>query len=87
MPLYQPYLESLKSEVADFKNVVTSESFGGGAITAALLLQQFITPEIKWAHFDINAYNATTTPGKPEGGEAVCLKGLFKYIEHFVRIK
>src|SRR3990172_6653521 len=42
MPLYQPYLESLKSEVADFKNVVTSESFGGGAITAALLLQQFI---------------------------------------------
>ena len=87
MPLYQPYLESLKSEVADFKNVVTSESFGGGAITAALLLQQFITPEIKWAHFDINAYNATTTPGKPVGGEAVCLKGLFKYIEHFVRIK
>ena len=81
MPLYQPYLEFLKSEIADFKNVVTSDGFGAGATIAALVLQQFVDPKIEWAHFDINAYNATTTAGKPEGGEAFCLKGVFKYIE------
>lgn len=82
MPLYQPYFEYFKSEMADFKNAsLSSDSPNGGAITAALILQQFVSPEIKWAHFDMNAYNAKSRPAKPEGGEAECLKGLFKYLK------
>lgn len=80
MPLHQPYLKLVKSEIADFKNVA-NDGVGGGAITAALILQQFVASEIKWIHFDINAYNASTTPGKPEGGEASCITSLFKYFE------
>lgn len=81
LPLYQPYLEFLKSEVADFKNIATNEHAGAGAILAALLLEQFVDPKILWAHFDIEAYNAVTRPARPEGGEAVCLRGLFNYLE------
>jgi leucyl aminopeptidase len=49
MPLYEPYLESLRSEVADIKN---SAGRDAGAIKAALFLSQFVgkTP---WAHLDI----------------------------------
>ncbi len=81
MPLYQPYLELLKSEIADLRNVISSSSAGGGALTAALVLQQFIAKDIAWVHFDMNAYNAASKPGRPEGGEACCLRGVFKYIE------
>lgn len=49
MPLCDEYKEKLKSDVADLKNVGGK---GGGAITAALFLQEFVdsTP---WAHLDI----------------------------------
>lgn len=82
MPLYQEYLDELKSNVADFKNIVTSEGFGGGAIIAALFLQQFVGNGIQWAHFDMNAYNVVSKPGRPEGGDACCLRGLFKYFNN-----
>lgn len=81
LPLYQPYLEFFKSHMADLKNASISDSPSGGAITAALILQQFITPEVKWAHFDINAYNLRTKPGMSEGGEADCLRGVFTYLK------
>lgn len=82
LPLYQPYFEFLKTGIADFKNVSTSDSPSGGAITAALFLQQFVAPEVKWAHFDFNAYNLRTKPGMPEGGEADCLRGVFGYLKN-----
>ncbi len=84
LPLYQPYLELLKSEIADLRNVVASDTTGGGAITAALILQQFIAKDIAWAHFDMNAYNNSTKPGRPKGGEACCLRGVFRYLEQEV---
>jgi leucyl aminopeptidase len=80
LPLHQPYLEFLKSEIADFKNSATVES--PGATIAALVLERFVTPEIKWAHFDMTAYNVKSKPGKPEGGEAMCLKGVFEYLKN-----
>lgn len=82
LPLYQPYLEFLKSEIADFKNSATDESPSAGAIVAALMLEQFVSPEIQWAHFDMAAYNAKSKAGKPEGGEAMCLRGVFEFIEN-----
>ncbi|MDR1012342.1 MAG: leucyl aminopeptidase family protein [Coxiellaceae bacterium] len=81
LPIYEPYLEFLKSKIADFKNIATSNYVNGGAIIATLILQQFVDPKIRWAHFDMNAYNEIFRPGRPEGGEAMCLRGLFRYFE------
>jgi leucyl aminopeptidase len=49
MPLYEEYKDLLKSDIADMKNVGGRL---GGAITAAMFLQEFVgkTP---WAHLDI----------------------------------
>lgn len=85
MPLFQPYFEFLKSEIADLKNIATSEHAGAGAILAALVLQQFVGPNISWVHLDMNAYNAITKPGRPEGGEASCLIGIYRYLEQNFR--
>ncbi|MCX7765671.1 MAG: M17 family metallopeptidase [Candidatus Sumerlaeia bacterium] len=51
MPLYEEYKKLLKSEVADIDNVTATPN--GGAITAALFLQEFVPAGTKWAHLDI----------------------------------
>ncbi len=50
LPVYPETKEYIKSPVADLKN--TSSIKGGGAITAAEFLHQFIG-EVPWAHLDI----------------------------------
>lgn len=75
MPLYQPYLRMLKSNIA---NHVNSASSGfAGCITAALFLQQFVDPEICWCHFDTYGWNDGDRPGRPAGGEAMGLRASF----------
>ena len=66
LPLWQPYAEQLKSEVADIKHTAGRE---GGAITAALFLRHFLHEGELWAHLDIAGvdWNARTTPLCPEG--------------------
>jgi len=49
MPLAAEYKEQVKSTIADLKNVGER---GGGSITAALFLQEFVK-ETPWAHMDI----------------------------------
>ncbi len=50
LPLHRPYTEQLKTEIADLKNIGGK---WGGAITAALFLQEFVPEDMKWAHLDI----------------------------------
>jgi leucyl aminopeptidase len=50
MPLAKEYNEQLKSIVADLKNVGSKY---GGAITAALFLQNFVSGKKPFAHIDI----------------------------------
>ena len=50
MPLRSSYKAGLKSPVADLKNTGPRP---GGAITAALFLQDFVSKELAWAHLDI----------------------------------
>ncbi len=50
LPLYDEYLDMLKSPIADIKN---SGERWGGALTAALFLREFVKPGIAWAHLDI----------------------------------
>lgn len=51
LPLWQGYVDKLKSPIADICH--TGESRQGGAITAALFLEHFIHKETLWAHLDI----------------------------------
>lgn len=79
LPLYSEYRDYLKSPIADINN--NSSVPFGGAITAALFLQEFVSPEIPWVHFDVMAWNRANKPGRPEGGEASGLRTIFSYIK------
>lgn len=78
LPLYKPYQKLLDSKIADLNNSPAT-SFAG-AITAALFLESFIKAETRWVHIDFNAYNVTTRPGRPEGGEAMAIFSLLNYL-------
>ncbi len=77
LPLFTSYRESLNSPIADINNNST-DSYGG-AITAALFLKEFVPDNIPWVHFDLMAWNLKARPGRPVGGEAMALRGLFSY--------
>ena len=79
MPLFAGYRRLLDSKVADINNV--SAGAFGGAITAALYLQEFVPDDVPWAHFDMMAWNNTSRPGRPEGGEAQAARAIFRTIE------
>jgi leucyl aminopeptidase len=79
MPLHTPYRDMLGSKVADISNV-SSGSYGG-AITAALFLQEFVKPDIPWIHVDVMAWNLRSLPGRPEGGEAMGIRSIFHLIQ------
>ncbi|MCL2124338.1 MAG: leucyl aminopeptidase, partial [Desulfovibrionaceae bacterium] len=50
MPLWEPYKDLLKSEVADLANIGPRE---GGAVNAAIFLKQFVEHGVRWAHIDM----------------------------------
>jgi leucyl aminopeptidase len=79
MPLWQPYDEDLKSNVADLAN--TSGNAMAGAIYAALFLQRFVPAVIPWAHLDTYAWRDAGKPGRPKGGEALGLRAVFAMLE------
>jgi leucyl aminopeptidase len=79
MPLFTPYKELMESKIADLQNA--SNSGYGGAITAALFLEEFIDAKTKWLHFDIMGSNVKTKPGRPQGGEAMGIRGVFNYLQ------
>jgi leucyl aminopeptidase len=78
MPLWRPYRRNLDSKIADINNV--SDGPQGGAITAALYLQEFVGAGIPWAHLDVLAWNNRSRPGRPEGAEAQTLRALYAHI-------
>jgi len=78
LPLWQPYNEMLKSEVADVNNAP-----GGGfagTITAALFLERFVSPSTPWAHFDTFAWRPSAKPGRPKGGDALGLRAAWELL-------
>jgi leucyl aminopeptidase len=50
LPLPKDYKKQVESPVADMKNIGTPY---GGALTAGLILQEFVADGIPWAHIDI----------------------------------
>ncbi len=79
MPLWQPYLSYLKSNIADIANAGASRM--GGSITAALYLDRFVPEAQAWAHVDVYAWNDNDRPGKPAGGEAQSLRAAFSLLK------
>jgi leucyl aminopeptidase len=65
LPLVKEYREMIKSSVADMKNIGGAH---GGAIVAALILQEFVA-DVPWAHLDIAG------PAFAESDQAICPKG------------
>ncbi len=78
MPLVDAYDSQLDSKIADLNNAPPGGY--GGAITAALFLRRFVTPEIPWFHIDVMAWNTKTKPGRPEGGEAQSPRAVFEML-------
>jgi leucyl aminopeptidase len=78
MPLYKPYRRLIDSKIADLNNV--SDGPQGGAITAALYLNEFVDPAVPWAHLDVMAWNNRSRPGRPEGAEAQTLRAVYAHI-------
>jgi leucyl aminopeptidase len=76
MPLWDPYDEFLKSDIADFANA--SNSPMAGCITAAMFLKRFVPDDIAWAHLDTYAWRDPAKPGRPKGGEALGLRAVFE---------
>jgi leucyl aminopeptidase len=79
MPLYPPYKKQIESPIADLSN--TGKTSYGGCITAALFLEYFVEPDIPWVHIDTFAWNQTDRPGRPQGGEALGLRAVFRYLQ------
>jgi leucyl aminopeptidase len=78
MPLWDPYDEMLKSDIADLAN--SSSSPMAGTITAAMFLKRFVPDEMAWAHLDTWAWRDPARPGRPKGGEALGLRAVFELL-------
>jgi leucyl aminopeptidase len=79
LPLWQPYASGLDNPVADTSNITT----GGfaGSITAGLFLEKFIGKCPSWAHFNVFAWNPSSRPGRPEGGEAQAYRAVYALLQ------
>ena len=78
MPLWANYRRLIESKIADLNNA--PEVPQGGAITAALFLQAFVSDTTPWAHIDLMAWNSSAKPGRPEGGEAQAMRAVYAAI-------
>jgi len=79
MPLWDEYLELLRSEHADLKN---TGGRWGGAVNAALFLREF-TQGVRWAHLDIAgpAWAERASPLGPAGGTGYGVRTVVSFLE------
>jgi leucyl aminopeptidase len=78
LPLVREYRDMIKSSVADMKNIGGAH---GGAIIAALILQEFVG-DVPWAHLDIAgpAFAEADQPLCPKGGTGFGVRTLLNFI-------
>jgi leucyl aminopeptidase len=79
LPLWRDYHGGIESDIADIVN--TGKGPAGGAINAALFLDDFVPATLDWLHIDLYAWNDGARPGRPSGGEAQTLRTLLAYLE------
>ncbi len=74
MPIYDEYVEQLRSEIADLLN---SGGRAAGACTAAAFLREF-TADLPWAHLDVagTAWADEAKPYQPKGPTGIAVRTL-----------
>jgi leucyl aminopeptidase len=80
LPLEPQYNKTLKSDLADLRNI--SKMKGGGAITAALFLKRFVG-KIPWAHLDIAGPAWAEKPISAYAGAGAVGFGVRTVVEYF----
>ena len=83
MPLVEEYKELIKSNVAQIQNI--GKTRWGGAITAALFLQEFVPQNTPWVHLDIAGpafeEKGNVIPYIPLGGTGFGVRTLVRFLE------
>lgn len=79
MPLTKSLRDGLKTSTADIKNCGDR---WGGAITAALFLEEFVNEGVHWSHLDIAgpATNNKAHPYLPHGGVGFSIRTLVNFL-------
>jgi len=80
MPLFEEYKESIKSDIADFKN---TGGRTGSLISSAYFLSEF-AGKTPWVHLDIagTAWSDKDKPYTPKGASGVGVRLLFDLINN-----
>ncbi len=79
LPLWRDYHAGIESGVADIVN--TGRNALGGAINAALFLEDFVPADLPWLHLDLFGWNDTARAGRPVGAEAQTLRTLLAHLQ------
>ena len=81
LPLYEEFEKSLKSDVADLKNI-SAPGVGGGTIVGGAFLKSFVG-DFPWAHLDIagTAWSGEDKPYVPKGGSGYGVRLLIEYLQ------
>ncbi len=79
LPLFDEYRKQLKSDIADIKN---TGGRGGGSITAALFLKEFVG-DVPWAHLDIagTAFISSADEYRPKNATGVGVRLIVEYLK------
>ncbi len=82
-PLWDDYDEHIQSDIADLKNIGSSDA---GAITAGKFLQHFTT--YPWLHLDIAAGAFMTSPFHywPKGGTGLGVRLLYNFLKNKINM-
>ena len=80
LPFDDNMKEKLSSPVADIKNVGNKY---GGAITAGMFLEEFVSEKVKWCHIDIAgpAFTKTGFTYNPKGATGVGVRTILYYLK------
>ena len=81
LPMFDLYGDSIKSKVADIKNV--GDARWGGAITAAKFLENFVDGQ-PWVHIDIAgpAFKDSPKPHRDAGATGALVRTLIRWLEN-----
>ncbi len=85
LPLGTEYRKKMDSGIADIQNISNSSGFGGGTITAAEFLKEFVDDDVRWAHLDIanvDSYSANSG-SELRGSTAFGIKLLNEFVRDF----
>ncbi len=80
LPLEKEYEPSLKSQVADLKNIGPAGQ--AGTIMAALFMKNFVKPNLPWIHLDIasTGWTSSQTALSDVGATGVMIRSLLHHI-------